>query len=184
MTLSIYFIKPIGLSGPIKIGCSAAPKNRLQSLSVWSPFPLEILISIDGTRKLETNIHACLARSHSHREWFHSTDEVVSLIEKLRAGFPIEKAIDLSLQHGSIRPKGRSGWTETSRLKASYSRRIRRVTWGKFFTPEWIDDFFRFGSQNWPLTSDDRERLEAFISTPHLYCQAIMPHPLNARTSS
>jgi hypothetical protein len=30
----VYFIKPIGLSGPIKIGCSYIPANRLINLTI------------------------------------------------------------------------------------------------------------------------------------------------------
>ena len=44
----VYFIKPVGMEGPIKIGCSIMPTERLEGLAVWSPFPLEIVAAIQA----------------------------------------------------------------------------------------------------------------------------------------
>jgi hypothetical protein len=33
----VYFIKPVGLPGPIKIGFSVNTRERLLSLGAWSP---------------------------------------------------------------------------------------------------------------------------------------------------
>ena len=43
----VYFIKPIGMDGPIKIGCSVSPDRRRETLEWWCPFPLEILAEIE-----------------------------------------------------------------------------------------------------------------------------------------
>ncbi len=99
----IYLIRPVGMSGPIKIGCSEAPEQRLQALAVWSPWPLEVVASFPGSFKLERRIHSSLWRSHSHREWFHPTDEVLSFAYKIIAGAPVEKALDLKVGY---RPRG------------------------------------------------------------------------------
>lgn len=95
----VYFIKPVGIAGPIKIGCSEYVDVRLACLAAWSPLPLEIVVTIPGSFDLERNIHECLARSYSHKEWFHATDEVTGLVGKLLAGVPIEEALDLSARH-------------------------------------------------------------------------------------
>src|SRR3546814_12747101 len=38
----VYFIRPIGQAGPVKIGCSVGPNKRRPELETWSPVPLEI----------------------------------------------------------------------------------------------------------------------------------------------
>lgn len=118
MSEFVYFIKPCGLYGPIKIGCSQAPTVRLESYMRWSPLPLELIVAIPGTPGLEANIHSCLSRSHSHLEWFHPTDEVCGLIAKLVAGIPIEKAIDLSDRHGQIGPNNKRIWSDRRKAMA------------------------------------------------------------------
>lgn len=99
----IYFIRPIGEIGPVKIGCSRVPENRLHLMTRWSPQPLEVVHSFDGSFKLEANIHACLADAHIHWEWFRPTPQVVGLVDRLQAGIPIELALDLSNRVGTIR---------------------------------------------------------------------------------
>lgn len=103
MSEFVYFIKPIGMAGPVKIGCSFMPGDRLLNLSAWSPFPLEIAVTIPGNVALESNLHDCLFDLHSHREWFHESPRITDLIEKLRSGVPVEEAIDLSDIRGSLR---------------------------------------------------------------------------------
>lgn len=103
MTGYVYFIKPVGLPGPIKIGFSAVPLSRLDALAAWSPMKLEIIVTIPGTYALELNIQDCLARSRSHKEWFFPTDEVLSVVEAVRLGTPIEQALDLSKRHRTRR---------------------------------------------------------------------------------
>src|SRR3546814_4084305 len=44
----VYFIRPIGQAGPVKIGCSVGPNKRRHELETWSPVPLEIVDEIDG----------------------------------------------------------------------------------------------------------------------------------------
>jgi hypothetical protein len=101
----IYFIKPIGMDGPIKIGCSHWPQSRLAEFEIWSPFKLEIITAFDGNCALERKIHRRFARYHSHGEWFHANPELIAMIEKLRVGTSIYEAIDLENVTGAIRPK-------------------------------------------------------------------------------
>lgn len=44
--MTVYFVKPVGMDGPIKIGCTTTPAARIESLTIWSPFPLEVLVTI------------------------------------------------------------------------------------------------------------------------------------------
>lgn len=82
----IYFMRPVGMPGPIKIGCSHIPEDRLYALSAWSPFPLEFIGKIAGDLSDEQRIHHQLRAHHSHREWFHAAPEVIELVEALCAG--------------------------------------------------------------------------------------------------
>ncbi len=86
----IYFIRPAGKRGPIKIGCSITPEKRLASLSPFAPFPLEIMGSISGDFDDESFIHQCFAADHVHGEWFKGTPHVRKFVAKIiKAGaFP------------------------------------------------------------------------------------------------
>jgi hypothetical protein len=103
----IYFIKPKGMAGPIKIGCSDKPALRLYAQMVASPFPLEIMVSIPGDRNLERNLHECFADCHSHCEWFHPNKRLIDGIAALQAGATVSEAFDLNRRTGSIELRGR-----------------------------------------------------------------------------
>ena len=105
MSKFVYFIKPVGLPGPIKIGSSREPQNRLAQLADWSPWPLEILVMIPGTLELERRLHSCFSHAHRHREWFEPDTELVAGITALKEGLPVEKAFDLDKITGSIRSR-------------------------------------------------------------------------------
>lgn len=82
----VYFIKPVGMDGPIKIGCSSHPDGRRRNLDTWSPFALEITASIEGDHTLERRFHARFLSSHERREWFRASPELVETIEQINAG--------------------------------------------------------------------------------------------------
>ena len=108
----VYFIRPIGQDGPIKIGSSRCPEDRLATYMRWSPYPLEIVVSVPGTMKTEVAIHCCFADAHSHEEWFRPIPRLLAAVERLIEGVPLEEAIDLSRKVGEIRPRfGRPAMT-------------------------------------------------------------------------
>lgn len=123
----VYFIKPVGLPGPIKIGCSQKPKQRLETLASWSPYHLEILAVIDGDLSLEHNIHCCFADCHSHHEWFNPAPRLIEAIEKIAKGVPVAEAIDLSKRVGVIRLRGKRNYTDSERKYLSYGARLRNA---------------------------------------------------------
>jgi len=181
----VYFIKPVGLPGPVKIGFSAIPKNRLESLAVWSPFQLEVAVAIPGTMQLERNIQDCLVRSHSHREWFFPTDEVTGLVNALKAGKPIEDSIDLSARKGTMRSRYKK-WSEDSKIRASYSARLRFAIPDTHIPPEWSRDIFNRWRNGSAAAQSDLDRLEELIRDPikhaiarsERYPSASTPSPL------
>lgn len=83
---AVYFIRPIDMNGPVKIGCSASPAMRLLTLARWSPFPLEIVAVIAGDTVLERRFHARFEHLHSHREWFKPSPEIDDVIVRIVEG--------------------------------------------------------------------------------------------------
>lgn len=128
-TKHIYLMKPVGMAGPIKIGCSQFVGNRLAAIGTWSPFPLEIIYSAPGEHTLERNLHKCFADLHSHHEWFHPGARLLKAVEKLLAGVPIEEAIDLSDVRGSILNYGKGSKACAPIMEGyrSYCARIRHA---------------------------------------------------------
>lgn len=82
----VYFLRPVGADGPVKIGTSAAPWHRLATYANWSPIPLEIAAEIEGGVTLERRFHAKFRHLHSHHEWFRASPDLTATIAALRAG--------------------------------------------------------------------------------------------------
>lgn len=172
----VYFAKPIGFPGPIKIGCTCWPEQRVKDLSVWSPFPIELLAVIPGTFLLERNLHDCFADVHSHREWFQPSDKLLSGIEALIAGKPIEQAFDLSARVGRITKKRGGGqWSPCMRLGMSWGGKLRHaeneareIRGQPMWIPKEIDDLITDikGGKAFPLTAEQEVRLQAIVADP------------------
>lgn len=169
----VYFIKPVGRKGPIKIGVSWKPLERLSGLMAWSPVKLEIIATIEGTCKLEHNIHACFADCHSHREWFHPAPRLLAAIEKIAAGIPVEEAINLQNKVGSIRKRGKASreFTASDRKYLSYAARIRNVRYKqRIRPPKDIDAILHHWSLSRKMASAaELARLDTFLSDPRRY---------------
>jgi len=174
----VYFIKPAGLDGPIKIGHSWCPENRLLDLSAWSPWPLQLIGSVKGETKDERFLHQCFADCHSHREWFHSNPRLRDVIEQIMLAGTID-AIRSDLKPiGSIRP-ARKNSTERS-LRMSYRMRIywvferlKKQSNGDcyFNPPSDVEKILERWHQGWrhpaqQPTQEEIARLEEFISNP------------------
>lgn len=126
----VYFMKPVGMDGPIKIGCSIDPAVRLATVALWSPIPLEIVAAVDGSYQDEDRLHTCFANSHSHREWFHATPALVSVIDRLNSGESIAAVLSGLVPEGKIRkgkPTGASAWSDASRLAVKQRAAARRA---------------------------------------------------------
>lgn len=77
----VYFMRPVGQIGPIKIGCSKLPELRLDTMTIWSPVQLEIVVSVPGTHPQETALHGMFRKHHLHGEWFGASKELLALID-------------------------------------------------------------------------------------------------------
>lgn len=81
----VYFIKPAGIHGPVKIGCSANPMQRLSHLT-RKRRPLEIAALIEGDYVVERQFHALFRDDHIAKEWFFWTTELQSVIDRINRG--------------------------------------------------------------------------------------------------
>ena len=77
----VYFITTADRTGPVKIGYTKNPINRLMSLNCYSPYPLVIRAVMPGTDVTEAWFHDELRASWSHSEWFHPTPEVLAVMD-------------------------------------------------------------------------------------------------------
>lgn len=123
----VYFLRPVGMDGPIKIGCSQLPARRLATFMSWSPWPLEIAARIEGPSALERRFHQQFIRHHSHGEWFKPHPAITAAIDAINAGafdtdaLPAPKAIP-SPNRTSPSAEKREAWSLRSRLSNLRSR--------------------------------------------------------------
>jgi hypothetical protein len=80
MAYSLYFIRPRGETGPVKIGISATPEKRLAQLQPHSPLPLELVCAVAGGPGQELILHNMFAADRLHGEWFSHTAELGRVI--------------------------------------------------------------------------------------------------------
>jgi hypothetical protein len=129
MSRKVYFIKPVGFDGPIKIGCSALPVSRRDALAHWSPFPLEILAEIEGGLSLERRFHYHFHAWHEHREWFTATPELLTAIAAINAGtFDVSSLTET--------PTG-SGWRARHQQPSTNGKQAsltRRAYWAEYLS--------------------------------------------------
>lgn len=78
----IYFMRRADGVGPIKIGCSRWPKERLSALTIWSPEPLEIVATVEGTFSDEKRLHNQFAAHRLHGEWFEAAGPVLAAMSR------------------------------------------------------------------------------------------------------
>lgn len=119
----VYFLRPVGQTGPIKIGCSRWPRQRLDVFLSWSPVELEIAAMIDGGFDLERRLHGIFSSHRIRHEWFRPVPELVALIDGLIAGRAIGEFIDLAAP--VIRLRRPRSLTDSDRLRLSYIHRLR-----------------------------------------------------------
>jgi hypothetical protein len=117
----VYFIRAIGMQGPIKIGCSFSPNGRKRTLEAWSPLPLEIIAEIEGGHDIERRFHQRFLSQHKAYEWFHWSPDLQGVIDSIRAGtFDITT---LPEANGSPLEKGKYRRSDESKRQLSYSLR-------------------------------------------------------------
>lgn len=80
----VYFIQ-MGTDGPIKIGFTTGDiSKRLEALQIGNPYPLVLLLTIEGDARLEKAIHAMFSDIRMVGEWFENMPRLVAYINILR----------------------------------------------------------------------------------------------------
>jgi hypothetical protein len=117
----VYFMRPVGERGPVKIGCSGIPRKRLAAMSVWSPVHLEIVAEIPGDEALERRFHAAFRDDWTHGEWFAASERMDQTIAAINDG-----TFDLGSlpEQGAMLPRKYPEMTPGRKLRLSYLRRI------------------------------------------------------------
>ena len=82
--LYIYFIQE-GDNGPIKIGISRDPENRVRAIQVSCSKTTKLLCSVLGTVEKESALHEQFKNIRLHGEWFKPSKELVDFIAKLKS---------------------------------------------------------------------------------------------------
>lgn len=82
----VYFIKPVGALGPVKIGVSQTPQTRLATMQVCSPVDLELVALIEGGEDLERAFHAKFEAQHIRQEWFAASEDLTAVMQLVAAG--------------------------------------------------------------------------------------------------
>jgi hypothetical protein len=134
----VYFLRRADGVGPVKIGCSQRPEDRLSNFMQWSPYPLQIVARLLGDESLERRFHAQFSGQHSHREWFHPSPELIRVIDELRAGNFDTAALPPAKALSSYRP--RAPWTPEQRQGAVYSHRLNHLRIRGVLAPEAVTD--------------------------------------------
>lgn len=114
--MTVYFLRPIGMEGPVKIGSSDKPERRLREYFVWSPYPLEIAATIDGGLDLERRFHSLFRADRTHHEWFRASPELSAVIAAIRDGRFNTDALPVARSIGRINPKWNTEQLESHRL--------------------------------------------------------------------
>lgn len=75
----VYFIQQ-GSGGPIKIGCSGNPVQRMAQLQTAQSEPLSLLGHVVGDRADERAVHEQFSHLRLNGEWFSPADDLLSFI--------------------------------------------------------------------------------------------------------
>lgn len=113
----VYFVRPIGMEGPVKIGCTSEPVKRLKQLMLMSPFPLEIVAMFPGDESDEAAMQGMFAGQRLHGEWFAASDRLTALIASIQQGDPIDR---LSSEY----QEAKSAMRVASGVKSHLTRRV------------------------------------------------------------
>lgn len=146
----VYFLRPTGHEGPIKIGHSRMVETRIQPYFFWSPIPLELVAKVPGDETLERRLHAAFADLHSHHEWFHASPRITAVIDAVLAGtfdpsglppprkvtaarrHPDTKlACSISLRLNGVRDRGIKIPADVQAAAVRFGNCPYRVGWGK-----------------------------------------------------
>ena len=77
----IYFIRS---GGYVKIGVSVRPWDRLSTLQIGNPEPLEMIAIMPGEYDVEATLHGQFSSDRINGEWFRLSPEIGAAIQPYR----------------------------------------------------------------------------------------------------
>lgn len=86
MSSVVYFVRPVGQNGPVKIGCTTLIEDRMGCLQTWSPVVLEVVATMPGSYDIERRLHAMFLPDRLHGEWFNWSPAIGAVIAGVQAG--------------------------------------------------------------------------------------------------
>jgi hypothetical protein len=109
--------------GPVKIGVSTKPRNRLHALQASNPAKLRILAKFRGDRDLEAAVHRLLGAYRLQGEWFERSVAVRTFIDNVLRGIAIEGMV---IEHVS----SDNSWDEvlSEEWRKAHSSRSEKTT--------------------------------------------------------
>lgn len=130
--MTVYFIKPVGMDGPIKVGCSFSPERRRRALDTWSPFALEIIAEIEGDYDLEQRFHALFVETHQRREWFGASKRIAATVAAINDGSFDIATLPAPLNVCRMNNKGKGSrakqWSPARLFSIAYQMRAHALT--------------------------------------------------------
>lgn len=134
----VYFIRPVGMAGPVKIGSSVMPEKRLRELGAFCPFELELVAILPGTRELEARFHALFAADHQRGEWFAASTRLDAVIAQVAARTFDVSTLPEPLNINTVRPRPVRPFDREIRRFAIL---LSRLLWAeRIHTPDAIQD--------------------------------------------
>lgn len=157
---TIYFLRPIGQEGPVKIGSTSDPDGRLITYISWSPVPLEIAAQLTGPRSLELRFHALFQEQHTHHEWFSASDALTQAIDQIRAG-----RFDLDSLPAPKCLTGGGACDQETRLAIGATNRLTRLKQRGVVIPEHVLEAERTHRCSKQEKAKARAVIRAFVET-------------------
>jgi hypothetical protein len=152
----VYFLKPVGMDGPVKIGCSTAPWDRMVSYAKWAPWPLELVAMIRGGLDLEGRLHAKFAHLQQHQEWFRADPIITATAAAINDG-----TLDIEALPAPKRITQKANWTPEAREDMSLSHRLNTLRRQGFDVPSEVHEALH----RYRLSPEERSRRRAIVRT-------------------
>lgn len=86
--MPVYFIQ-VGADGPIKIGYSLRPEERVKAIQADMPWPIHLIGCVPGNPATERIIHVFFAAHRIRGEWFHPHPDVLAMSRNLLAALEL-----------------------------------------------------------------------------------------------
>jgi hypothetical protein len=81
----VYFVTCERPMFPIKIGFAADLRSRMTSLQVSMPWPIKLLVALEGKLADEEMLHRKFAHLRMEGEWFYRHEDILGVVKLIRS---------------------------------------------------------------------------------------------------